>query len=144
MPYQKVTYLEDLPDIEEVENTHAPSLSPEQAKLSKRFIRNTNNNVSEMSGMSRNNTPIYAEEIQSLPPQQQQKQMYVQSQLPPPEQVIEVPTNLPINFSCQDIYYHINACPMCKQFYKQDNTIYLVIIAILVVFCALLLKKVLG
>ena len=150
MPYQKVTYLEDLPDIEEVDNAQSPhALSPDQTRLSKRFIRNTQTNLHEMSGMSRNNTPVYVENIQAGPPPQSfsspPEQMIMNPQyVPPNNQVIEVPAQLPITFSCQDIYHHINSCPLCKQFYKQDNTIYLVIIAILVVFCALLLKKVLG
>lgn len=145
MPYQKVTYLEDLPDIEEVDHAQPAVMAPEQSKISKRFIRNTSNNVHEMSGMSRNSSvPIYEENNIQMPPPEA---MIVNPRFNPPQnQIIEYPQQappMPMQFSCQDIYYHITDCPMCKKFYKNDNSIYLIIIAILVVFCAILLKKVL-
>lgn len=43
--------------------------------------------------------------------------------------------------TCASIYNHISSCPVCRQMYKQDNTVYLLVIAVLVIFCILLFKK---
>ena len=142
MPYQKVTFLEDLPDVDEVENKgmqnpqhHVPS----QAQLSRRFIRNTATMHPESGMTQKNMEPIYVEEpisesvnfrnspIIEMPIVQPQAQPIIQPQPP----------------NCQEIFYHIDSCPLCKKFYKQDNTLYLVVILILVLVCALLMKKVL-
>lgn len=45
---------------------------------------------------------------------------------------------------CVDVLHHCKGCPVCSRFYNNDNTLYLVIIAILAIFCIILLKKVLN
>lgn len=152
MPYQKVTPIEDLvPDIDDVEDSGSNSrnnlLSPQQTQLSRRFIRKNLTMIPE-SGMVLNpydqvsyNTEVKEPQPQTtnifknspiieLPVQSNMPQMQMQMPAPPP-------------FTCQDIFYHIESCPLCTKFYKNDNTVYLVIIAILVLVCAILLKKVL-
>lgn len=47
-------------------------------------------------------------------------------------------------FNCIDIANHINSCPICSRFYKHDKSVYIVIIALLLIVCVLLLKKVLN
>jgi hypothetical protein len=46
--------------------------------------------------------------------------------------------------SCLRISEHVSKCPICIKFYKNDITIYIVIIAILTLVCLLLLKKILN
>ena len=46
------------------------------------------------------------------------------------------------DIDCRRIFHHIDNCPICKKFYKND-TFYLVIIAALILIIALLLKRVL-
>ena len=46
--------------------------------------------------------------------------------------------------SCLDIANHVEGCPICSKFYKNSNTLFLIIIFILSVFCLILLKKVLD
>ena len=128
MPYQKVTLIEDLPELEQVEKNE----NHIQDNRVRRFLRSgTNiNNLPQQSGM-------YNE-----PPQ-----MYEPPQIQPPpvhyrdEKIVE--TYTPPKIYCQDVYEHINECKICQKFYKTDNTVYLIIIAILTLVCALLLKKVL-
>lgn len=43
--------------------------------------------------------------------------------------------------TCTSIYNHISSCPVCMQMYKQDNTFYLLVIAVLAIICILLFKK---
>ena len=42
---------------------------------------------------------------------------------------------------CKQISNHVNDCDICKQIYSNDKTVYIVIIAILLVIIALLSKK---
>jgi hypothetical protein len=129
MPYQKVTLIEDLPELEQVEKTE----NNIQDDRVRRFLRPGSNikNLPQQSGM-------YID--QQLPPQ-----MQMPPQMPPvyhrDEKIVE--TYTPPKICCQDVYEHINDCQICKKFYKTDNTVYLIIIAILTLVCALLLKKVL-
>ena len=48
------------------------------------------------------------------------------------------------HYNCRDLYEHVKECDICKRFYRNDNTVYLIIIAILLVACALLAKKVMN
>jgi hypothetical protein len=50
----------------------------------------------------------------------------------------------PLQYSCIDIAKHIERCPICSRFYHHDRTPYVVIIAILVILCLLLVKKILA
>lgn len=128
MPYQKVTLIEDLPELEQVEKTE----NNIQDDRVRRFLRPGSN-------------------IKKLPPQSgmyiDSPEMEMQMQIQPPpvyhrdEKIVE--TYTPPKICCQDVYDHINDCQICKKFYKTDNTVYLIIIAILTLVCALLLKKVL-
>lgn len=143
MPYQKVTMLEDLPDIDEVEDNSGKSrsnmLNPQQTQMSRRFIRNASQMLPESGMLATPMEPIIEHEPQTT------TNNFIRN-----TPVIEVPNFVPQMqmqqpvMTCQDIFYHIEGCPLCKKFYKQDNTVYLVIIAILVLACALLLKKVLS
>ena len=47
-------------------------------------------------------------------------------------------------YSCLDVHSHIDNCPICSKFYKNNYVIYIVIIVLLVVICLILLKKVLD
>ena len=126
MPYQKVTFLEDLDNETPPPQIHTQSSnqSMNQDDRTKRFIRN-GHVLNPSSGMM----PTHA-----MPQQQSMPQSMPQS-----IQEFGVP-----NVTCQDVFFHIENCPVCSKMYKHDNTVYLVIIAILALFSALLLKKVLS
>ena len=143
MSYQKVTFLEDLPDLDQIS---------ENEEKAKRFIRD-NIQLNPQSGMypvphpTRMNVQAAALGTPpNLQPLSQQHQVLVDMPPPSPEVVrqTQAPIAEPRHITCFDVYEHIETCPICRKFYKQDNTIYLVIIAILALVCALLLKKILN
>lgn len=167
MPYERVSFIDDLPDLERLES--------EEKQF--RQIRNKKT-ISEESGMSvmgappmqptlpfpqqyqYSQHPDYPIQIPDQVPLRQNPDMYVpqlinakpmteqqaavsqpmnQASYSPP-QVIEpfVP-----EVDCRAVFDHISRCPICKKFYQHDNTMYIVVIIILLLLCALLLKKVL-
>lgn len=121
MTYQKVTFIDDLPELDQVNEDE------ERANKVKRFVRNTRNikDIDELSGMRQMST---------------QQQLYIPSQEP----VMYEHEQKDVHISCQDIFLHTSDCPICRRFYKQDNTVYLIIIGVLILTCALLFKKVLN
>jgi hypothetical protein len=44
--------------------------------------------------------------------------------------------------SCIEVSEHISNCPICKKFYRSDNTLFIVFIVFLLVIIALLVKKI--
>lgn len=46
--------------------------------------------------------------------------------------------------TCLEICSHIDSCPICSKFYKNDNAIYIIAIVVLSIICILLLKRVLN
>ena len=138
MSYQKVTFLEDLPDLDQIS---------ENEEKAKRFIRdniqiNPNSGMYPVSHPTRMN--VQAAALGTPPhvaPLNQSHEVLVD--MPPPSPEI-IHHQQPQHITCFDVYEHIETCPICRKFYKHDNTIYLVIIAILALVCALLLKKILN
>jgi hypothetical protein len=53
-----------------------------------------------------------------------------------------IPSNSP--YSCLDISSHIENCPICSKFYNTDKTIYVITILILIIFCIILIKKIID
>ena len=53
-----------------------------------------------------------------------------------------IPSNSP--YSCLDISSHIENCPICSKFYNTDKTIYVITIVILIIFCIILIKKIID
>lgn len=46
--------------------------------------------------------------------------------------------------SCVDVCSHVDSCPVCKKIYSGNETLYLIIIFVLSIFCLILLKQVLD
>ena len=125
MLYQKVTPIEEVvPDLDTLE-PHTMDKNHDQMKISKRYIRSKS----------------------VLHPNSGMLQDHMELERPPASNVvvndIEMPSFQPEILNCPDVYFHIQSCPICKKFYKQDNTTYLVIIFILVVICIILFKQLL-
>lgn len=138
--YQRVTFLEDLPELDTLEPA-TDEQTERSESIKRRFLKNNHAPLSQ-SGMmeqQRQQEMIYTQEPpMSFPIRSEQVQIQRGN-----AEIIEPVVSRP-SFSCQDIYYHIEDCPMCKKFYRSDNTMYLIVIAILIIICALLLKKVLN
>ena len=86
----------------------------------KRYLRNKQP-ILEESGMVSHTLPL------EQPPQ------YIHQ-----KEIIKEP------ITCKDVYEHIETCPVCKRFYKQDNTVLIIVIAFLAILCILLIKKILS
>jgi hypothetical protein len=44
--------------------------------------------------------------------------------------------------TCIEVANHIRSCPICSKIYDNDKSVYIIIIVILVIVCAILFKKV--
>lgn len=141
--------IDELPDISDLESDvmlrreHVKqplnnSFERYDANMNK-FIRPSNHQLPNQSGM---NGPRYL----SQPQIPQQSQAYYA----PPSQQMEhynPPPQLPTaldDTNCLSASNHITNCPVCSKLYKNDMTIYVISIAILIVICLLLLKRILD
>ena len=120
---QKFTLINDLPDLEDLEG-----YSQKQDDKYSKFIRQAHSSP-QQAGMTQ---------------QHMGSPMGQQHMGPPMGQVMEqkpshnITENSP---SCIEVADHIFTCPICSKFYKNDNTIYIVAIVVLLIICILLLKK---
>ena len=119
---KNVTYLDDLPDLEDLEQSNRYQQDP---GIYKKFIRNTQTHMAPESGMA----------TYSPPPNHQHQ--------PQPQEFFDrsKPSDNP---TCLDVHGHIIQCPICSRFFKFDNTIYIISIIVLSIICILLLKRVLN
>lgn len=112
----------------------------ESASINK-FIRPTNHQMPSQSGM---NGPRQMQ----FPQQQMSNQAQIQSYYNPPQmENFEQPPALPMvhdDTNCLSASNHVTNCPVCSRLYKTDMTIYIIAIAILIVICLLLLKRILD
>jgi hypothetical protein len=145
MPYQKVTMIEDLPELDQVDVNSQSIAQPESSEMGRkinRFIRSNVKNLPPESGMQL----YYQSGVEDddtgygIPVMMDQSQNVASNYRPAISE--SYCNNNPV--CCQDMYNHVKDCYICQKFYKTDNTIYLIIIAILVIACALLAKKVLN
>jgi len=135
---RNVTYIDDLPDLEDLESGGGsgmqgvgqfqqgpgPGHGPIPDKY-KKFIRNSMGPPPAESGMTPN-----AQEFFQPPPQ-----------APPQVAQMRPPNNSP---TCLDTHEHVQTCPICSRFFKNDNTMYIIAIVVLAIICILLLKRVLN
>jgi hypothetical protein len=166
---QNVTMLSELPDIEDLEdkqsNLTSAGLSmipPADMGKYQKYIRNNTYNPQQLSGMSpppsylpndpykigyHSNQGSYMDNI-PMPGyhQQNQQALYTHGSsgglLPNNQQYYE-PYEKP-GTNCVDIANHAANCPVCSKLYNNDNTVYIIAIAILTIICILLLKRVLD
>lgn len=116
-----VTYLEDLPTLDEMGDNEGNVYDINQRPNMSKFIR-PKQVIHQDSGMYSNNIPVYNEEEQITNRRIEDNRMYS-------------------DMNCIDVHSHIQSCPICSKFFKNDSSIYIIIIVILVVICILLTKK---
>ena len=156
--YQKVTMLDDLPDLQDIEGDfmgpaphnrgvsngsinqprYPPAddiLPPETNGKYDKFIRNHHQFLPE-SGMSHRMPP---QEMFGPPP----PQMTITPEMYEDQVRFASEENKKIH-NCIDICNHINDCPICSKFYSNDKTVYVIAIVVLSIICILLLKRVLD
>jgi len=77
-------------------------------------------------------------ESRHLSPQQYLPQQPPQQYLPQQPRQQPRQQHSPSYMNCRDIATHIKECPVCCQLYKQDKTIYILLICMLFIVCVIL------
>ena len=155
MAYQRVTMIDDLPNLEDLEgggggpggyrSMALPSergdnfpnqggLPPGIGESYQKYLRGSYKPMSKQSGMY---AEAYDDVTHITPP----------PQLLAPPQVMEpmaIPRYEPQQYNCIDIANHVQSCPICSRFYANDRTVYIIAIVVLTIVCLLLLKRVLN
>lgn len=137
----KVTMIDDLLDLDEdsanySNNNQLDILPNGQEDKYAKFIRQKH--TPKYQDQQMYNKDDYTFQPQ---PQPQIHQQYPQQFQQQPYQLSH---NIPLHspYSCLDIAGHIDNCPICAKFYKNDKSIYIVAIVLLAIICIILLKKV--
>jgi hypothetical protein len=157
--YQKVTPIDQLPELHQVDSEYQPEVQQPEYSTStgqvhpklNRFIRQNSPVVNETYDQDTGTNFQTADEAysESLYGSRDLSRQYKPVQhpyklSPPVMSYMEPYESDHSHYNCRDLYGHVKECDICKRFYKTDNTVYLVIIAILLVACALLAKKVMN
>uniref|UniRef100_A0A6C0EL58 Uncharacterized protein n=1 Tax=viral metagenome TaxID=1070528 RepID=A0A6C0EL58_9ZZZZ len=153
-----VTMLDQLPDLEELEAgmgppqvqaqfpPHGAGLPPGTERTYQKFIRGQHriDPGAGMMNMEYYDTPGGYGAPMEHSNQYGTLEMGVPSQpQPPPEPMPPQPPPAPF-INCIDIAKHVQDCPICSRFYRNDTTVYIIAIVVLAIVCLLLLKKVLD
>lgn len=152
---RNVTPVEDIYNLEDLDNKDIISYIPEQQQKVKKYIRNQNRNHHSQSGMAphviseypyglQNNNVFENENENESENENENENFYENNYNYRNQNNNYVIKKQPHEFSCLEVASHIDNCPICTRFYKNDNTGYIIVITILVIFCFLLLKKVLN
>jgi len=163
--YQKVTPIDQLPELYQVDPIQQSVAQPEYGtsqgevhpKL-QRFIRPQAHGMPvppqiENYDQDPGNFQIMDDAYSGIPPSALDlKRVYKSKQVPynlsPPlmsnMEPYEPADHSHSHYNCKDLYGHVKECDICKRFYRTDNTVYLIIIAILLIACTLLAKKVMN
>jgi len=145
MPYQKVTMIDDLPDLDQID----PMSQAQPMVAKQRGIRTTDRvgSIPQESGMSYYQQPT-PDIYESQSPYSGENPMYdrdlgrnYRPKSGPLFEPYESMAVKPCEYNCKCIYEHVKECDICKRFYRPDTTPYLIIILILIIACAMMGKK---
>jgi hypothetical protein len=106
-----------------------------------KFIRPSMNQPLQESGMRPNYIPNVGNPMVQPLVQPQLIPMIEEKQ---EDKIVLLHEKLKGTPSCLEIADHISMCPICSRFYRNDSTIFVIAIVILVIICILLLKRVLN
>ncbi len=123
---RNVTFIEDLPELEDLESSHGSSHHWDKDPRFQKFIRPVHQPPSQ-AGMT--SGPYKSQNISSESFRQQQ-----------PEESLHINNTI----SCLEISHHVKKCPICTLVYKGDKTVYIIGLIVLSIICVILLKKVLD
>lgn len=153
MSKNNVTMIDDLPYLEELERESFQNGVPtSELKQIQKFIRNTQYNPPMESGMN----PNYNNNNYPPPPPIQrrvQQSAIIDDEANSEALVVPQPAPLPsaqhhhhriLSLSCIDVAEHTANCIVCSRLYNTDTTLYIIVICILLLFSAILFKKVLD
>jgi hypothetical protein len=136
---KNVTFIDELFDVSSIQSpTYIDEGNRERdeynSQIQSKHIRKYKDNSYGINGGMQNDFfPLPPPQQPMLPPQQ----MYQPQQIFQPQQQHILPEDI----SCLTISNHIKNCPICSKFYNSDYSIYIVCIILLIIVCALLVKK---
>jgi hypothetical protein len=145
--------IDDLPYLEDLERqSYMNGVPPTELKQIQKFIRDTAYNPPMESGMNPNSQRRYqVQQPQPQPqPQSQPQQEMVMIEhdidpaLPPPNVYQQQHQHRILSLSCIDVAEHTSSCIVCSKLYNTDTSLYIIVICILLLFSAILFKKVLD
>ena len=130
---EKFTIIDDLLDIDDLESSSSYSGVRNQQPTSEQVNKHirTAFKSHNASGMTMDQHQGQIPHGQMPHGQMSQEPMYNVPQF----RSVGAPT-------CLDIADHVSQCPICSKFYNNDKTLYILAIAILMVICILLFKRV--
>jgi len=139
MPYKtNVTYIDDLPDMEDLQNSYTYGAIRSQAHYQQQRDmdpRRQAQMMQQMRGMEMfPQPPQHLVSPSSRPYMSPQQPQYTSTNGDQAQQIA----------SCLDLMSHAQNCPLCAKVYDNDKTVYIVTIIVLAIICILLLKKVLN
>jgi hypothetical protein len=163
MSSRNVTMIDDLPYLEDLEReSYTNGVPPSELKQIQKFIRNTAYNPPHESGMAPNSHAHTQQQHhhhqhrtygpqQQLQPQPQQMAAMIDEDaditlppIPAPPQQNHHHQHRILSLSCIDVAEHTASCIVCSRLYNTDTTLYIIVICILLLFSAILFKKVLD
>jgi hypothetical protein len=136
-PY--TTSIDDLPELSDLERQGPHPMQSATKDLGRgdidvgKYIRGSGSMMPSESGM-----------MPHLPSQMTQEgfsQPHIIEPLNDEPRITRMPSNSP---DCITIHDHVVSCPICKVFYNNDKTVYIIAISVLAIICILLLKKVMD
>jgi hypothetical protein len=147
--------IDDLPYLEDLERqSYMNGVPPTELKQIQKFIRDTAYNPPMESGMNPNSQRRYqAQQPQPQPfpqpqPQPQQEMVMIEhdidTSVPPPNVYQQQHQHRILSLSCIDVAEHTSSCIVCSKLYNTDTSLYIIVICILLLFSAILFKKVLD
>lgn len=146
-----VTMIDDLPYLEDLERqSYMNGVPPTELKQVQKFIRDTAYNPPMESGMNPNSQrrpSVYQPQPHPQPQQQQQMVMIdqdIDTSVPPPNVYQQQHQHRILSLSCIDVAEHTSSCIVCSKLYNTDTSLYIIVICILLLFSAILFKKVLD
>ena len=154
-----VTMIDDLPYLEDLERqSYLTGVPPSEMTQVQKFIRDTAYNPPMESGMNpnassnvlRRQPSHYQQQQQPQPqPQPQPQQMVmieqnIDTSAPPPNVYQQQHQHRILSLSCIDVAEHTSSCIVCSKLYNTDTSLYIIVICILLLFSAILFKKVLD
>ena len=136
---QKVTPIENLIDLDELENEMKDRENAFDSVSSK--IKNTGSRGG-MTGYEQVYSPQMFIKQEPVQVKIEESRPMIEHPIP---QYVPVPVNTPLSpeqISCLTVSEHITLCPICPRIYNQNNNTHVLIIVVLIVICIVLLKKV--
>lgn len=151
---RKVTFIDELPDVEYIDDMD--DHSSYRNKQTDKYVRKSHSPPMESGMYPRsshvNNTGQDRAESDEYPPTYREPKYTPQNMMNtrgPPQNTSQPTQGQPPEkreINCLEVLDHMKNCPICSRYHggKNDKLPYIIIIAILVIICLMLMKKIID